>query len=85
MDEVVLGRKGPMGVCDILPVGGEEDVESARFTGVLDIDRDCQRCRMESAASALEEISSKGNRESRSEPTIRGAPNTHGDPATHVE
>jgi len=74
-----------MGVCDILPVGGEEDVESAGFTGVLDIDRNCQRRRMESAASAVEEISSKGYRESRNKPTSRGALHTRGDPATRVE
>jgi len=74
-----------MGVCDILPVRGEEDMESTSFTGVLDIDRKCQRRHMESAASALEEISSKGNRESRIEPTTRGALHAHGDPAARIE
>ena len=85
MGEVVLGRKGPMGVCDILPVGGEEDVESTGFTGVLDIDRNRQRRHVESAVGTLQEISSKSNRESRNVPTTRGVPRAHGGPTTHVK
>ena len=77
MDEVVFGRKGPMGVCNILPVGREEDVESAGFTGVLDIDRNRQCRRMESAVGALEKIPSKSDRESRNVPTTGGALHAH--------
>ena len=63
MDEVVSRREGPMGVCDILPIGGKENVESPSSTRVLGVDRDHQRRRVEPAAGTLEKISPKGNRE----------------------
>jgi hypothetical protein len=85
VDEVVLRRKGSMGVRDVLSIGGEEDVEPTSSTRVLGVDRNHQRRCMESTAGTLKEISSKGDREPRNNPTARGALHTYRGPATCVK
>ena len=74
-----------MGVCDILPIGGEEDVESAGSTRVLGVDRDRQCRRVESTIGTLEEIPSKDNREPRNSSTAYGALHAYGGSATCVK
>ena len=85
MDEVVLGRKGPMGVRDVLSFGGEEAVESASSTRLLGVDRDHQcRC-LEPTVGTLEEISSEGNWEPGNGPAAWGVLHTYGGPTACVE
>ena len=84
MDEVVLERKGPVGVRNILSTGGEEDMEPTGSGRVLGVNRNHQRRRMEPTVGTLEEISSKGNWKPRNSPTARGALHTYGGPATCV-
>lgn len=74
-----------MDVCDILFIGGEEDMESAGSTRVLGIDRNHQCRRMESTVGTIEEISPEDNWEPRNSPTTHGALHTHGESATCVK
>lgn len=74
-----------MGICNILSIGGEEDVESTSFTRVLGLDRNHQCRRVESTVGTLEEISPKNNREPRNNPTARGALHPCGSSATRVK
>ena len=85
VDEVVSERKGPMGIRDILSIGGEEDVESTSSTRVLGVDRNHQRRRMEPTVGTLEEIPSKGNWKPRNSPATCCALHTYGGPATCLE
>ena len=74
-----------MGICDILSIGGEEDVESTSFTRVLGLDRNHQCRRVESTIGTLEEISSKDNREPRNSSTTYGALHAYRGEATCVK
>ena len=85
VDQVVLGRKGPMGVRDILSFGGEEAVESASSTRLLGVDRDHQcRC-LESTVGTLEEIPSEGNWEPGNSTTTWDALHAYGGPTACVK
>lgn len=74
-----------MGVCDILPIGRKEDVESTGSTRVLGFNRDRQCRRVESTIGTLEEISSKDNREPRNSSTTYGALHAYRGEATCVK
>lgn len=85
MDEMVLRRKGPVGVCSVLSVGGKEEVESPGPPRVLGVDWNHQRCRVESTAGTFEKIPSKGHWEPRNSPTTYGVFLPYGRTATYFE
>ena len=85
MDKVVLGRKGSVGVRDILSFGGEEAVESASSTRLLGVDRNHQYCCLESTVGTLEEIPSKGNWEPGNSTTTWDAPHAYGGSTARVK